>query len=325
MDVYIGIDVACAKGKSLPVVICTKDEDRLVPLPLLKHPAKPPKGFGNAATLDNNLNLLYAKAAREYIKVICDGYKLNPICIGIDAPLRPRASLLHRRLAEQALDKVGISCFKTPSSAEFDTIIQKCLRHLKEGKPVQNLPHSMQLWMLAGFAIADELSLLTQCIEVYPQATARALGVSDKHKSKGGQAEKQLMAIGHHSGWPQTQQDWVQLKHICSGAIHDKVDAYSAAWIASLNKQQRTAYGEPEKEDAIWIPKLDSNGKEKHWDIQDPLSTIESSYEKWCPACGNHLFKRWPWGWDAHAAHTCKGVKGADAVVRKYMFKKLYL
>lgn len=32
MDVFIGIDVACAKGKYLPLVICTKENGRLLPL-----------------------------------------------------------------------------------------------------------------------------------------------------------------------------------------------------------------------------------------------------------------------------------------------------
>ena len=27
-----------------------------------------------------------------------------------------------------------------------------------------------------------------------------------------------------------------------------------------------------------------------------------------CPGCGQKEFKRWPWGWDAHAAHACRGL-----------------
>ncbi len=33
MDVFIGIDVTCAKGKYLPLVICTQENGRLLPFP----------------------------------------------------------------------------------------------------------------------------------------------------------------------------------------------------------------------------------------------------------------------------------------------------
>ena len=32
MDVFIGIDVACAKGKYLPIVMCSQENGRLIPL-----------------------------------------------------------------------------------------------------------------------------------------------------------------------------------------------------------------------------------------------------------------------------------------------------
>ena len=45
--------------------------------------------------------------------------------------------------------------------------------------------------------------------------------------------------------------------------------------------------------------------------------TYESATRKQvaCPACGQHEFTDWPWGCDAHAAHTCSGVDGASAQV----------
>lgn len=327
MDVYIGIDVACAKDKYLPIVICTKDNNRLVPLPLTKHPASPPKGFGNAGTLQPELNIAYAKAARQYIELICHGYHLNPIRIGIDAPLKPRANHLQRRLAEQALDKAGISCFTTPSEQDFLKITAKGRAHLKAGKPVPNLPHAMQLWMLAGFAIADELSKLTSCIEVYPQATARYLGIADKHKTTKGQAEQQLHSISQYSGWPTSADEWQQLSAICYGATHDKVDAYSAAWVASLPERQRVALGKPEHDDAIWVPALKAPQptKEHQTFTESDAHTENAAYQRMCPACGEHNFKRWPFGWDAHAAHRCAGLTGHGTESRKAEFKKKFL
>ncbi len=45
MDVFIGSDVACAKGKYLPLVICSQENGRLVHLPLTNYTLKPPRGI----------------------------------------------------------------------------------------------------------------------------------------------------------------------------------------------------------------------------------------------------------------------------------------
>ena len=42
-----------------------------------------------------------------------------------------------------------------------------------------------------------------------------------------------------------------------------------------------------------------------------------------CPACMEKEFERWPGGWDAHAAHGCKGVDGATPEERKAEFKRV--
>lgn len=44
-----------------------------------------------------------------------------------------------------------------------------------------------------------------------------------------------------------------------------------------------------------------------------------------CPACGTKRFVRWPWGWDAHAAHSCTGVQGETPEQRKKLFKDRFL
>jgi hypothetical protein len=50
---------------------------------------------------------------------------------------------------------------------------------------------------------------------------------------------------------------------------------------------------------------------------QSPMSLL-------CPACGEKEFKHWPFGWDAHAAHTCKGLAGTDPEKRKIEFRNRY-
>jgi hypothetical protein len=42
-----------------------------------------------------------------------------------------------------------------------------------------------------------------------------------------------------------------------------------------------------------------------------------------CPACMEKEFERWPGGWDAHAAHSCKGVQGLSPEARKAEFKRV--
>jgi hypothetical protein len=42
-----------------------------------------------------------------------------------------------------------------------------------------------------------------------------------------------------------------------------------------------------------------------------------------CPACMEKEFEKWPEGWDAHAAHRCKGVEGDSPQTRKAEFKRV--
>lgn len=332
MDVFIGIDVACAKGKYLPLVICTLENGRLVPFPLASYPIKPPRGLGNARTLDDRVNQAFAENVASYIETVCDAFHLSPIRIGIDSPLRPRDNHLNRRFAEQALDKAGISCYTTPSANDFKVIKAKGIAHLEASKPIQNLPHTHQIFMLLGFALNERLSKVAECIEVYPHATVKQLGVADIHKSKGNQAELQLSAMSQYTGWPITNEDWEQAANMCLGPMHDRVDAYSAAWVASLPEMERTCFGDPEKGDAIWIPKVKPiNGiSAKPPTKPNPITKTKqvvsnAENKRSCPACHQHEFKRWPFGWDAHATHKCTGLKAVEPEARKKEFKRRFM
>lgn len=332
MDVFIGIDVACAKGKYLPLVICSQENEQLIPLPLANYQIKPPRGLGNALTLHNEVNKAFANDVANYIQTVCDAFHLNPVRIGIDSPLRPRGNNLKRRVAEQALDKAGISCYATPSTDDFEAIKAKGIAHLQVGKPIQNLPHAHQIFMLLGFALNERLSKLAECIEVYPHATVKQLGVADIHKSKGNQAEVQLSSMSHYTHWPETKSDWAQANAMCLGPMHDKVDAYSAAWVASLPEQERICFGEAGKGDAIWIPKVNPINSSTSKPPTKPKSTTKkkqsvsnTGHQRSCPACHQHIFKRWPFGWDAHAAHRCTGLMEVEPEARKKEFKLRFM
>jgi hypothetical protein len=87
--------------------------------------------------------------------------------------------------------------------------------------------------------------------------------------------------------------------------MHDKVDAYGAAWIASLPDNDRVTLGSPEENDAIYLPKL--NGLSTRQVLHDyrltksemsnvdlsagnPASDSNSQYTKLCPACNIYTF-----------------------------------
>lgn len=332
MDVFVGIDVACAKGKYLPLVICSQESGQLIPLPLTKYPIKPPRGLGNALTLHDEVNKAFANDVANYLETVCDAFYLNPVCIGIDSPLRPRDNRLRRRIAEQALDRAGISCYTTPSADNFDAIRAGGIAHLQAEKPIQNLPHAHQIFMLLGFALNERLGKVAECIEVYPHATVKQLGVADIHKSKGNQAELQLFAMSHYTGWPKTDDDWVQVDTMCLGPMHDKVDAYSAAWVASLPEQERICFGDAGKGDAIWIPRVKPINTTTAKPPTKPKTTTKKKqpvsnvdHQRSCPACHQHVFKRWPFGWDAHAAHRCNGLTEVEPEARKIEFKRRFM
>ena len=58
-----------------------------------------------------------------------------------------------------------------------------------------------------------------------------------------------------------------------------------------------------------------------------PKSAVAApgSHKHMCPACKSKEFVRWPWGWDAHAAHTCVGIEGDTPDERKRVYRDRYL
>ena len=43
-----------------------------------------------------------------------------------------------------------------------------------------------------------------------------------------------------------------------------------------------------------------------------------------CPGCVSHEFQRWPWGWDAHAAHTCNALVAVEPQERKAEYRRRF-
>jgi hypothetical protein len=257
MDAYVGIDLAIAKRKRLPVALCTWEGDRLIPVNIAEGNApEPPRGSGNVAVLDRSKNSCFVEETAEYLRKLEAHFEVSIRRIAIDAPSCPRKETLNRRRAEAALDAARISCFTTPSSTEFDVIREKVKSHLRAGGAESRLPHANQLWMLMGFALFARLCQDWECLEVFPQATAVALNAGMIHKSKRGGIEAQLTAVAKYTGWPASFSNNV-FKGVVCGPNHDGLDAYLAAWVAALPPYDRTALGMP-PDDVVWIPKLES-------------------------------------------------------------------
>jgi hypothetical protein len=334
-DAFVGIDVAFAKGKRLPVCVCTWQDGRLVPVPLRRLGFGPPVGEGNVVTLDDARVAAFARAAAEYVRQACEELRLTPKRIAIDAPSAACASGARRRAAEVAMDEAGISCFATPSADGFDAIREKVRRHLDAGGPANRLPHGNQLWMLVGFALFRELARVAPCLEVFPQATARVLGTGAVHKSRSGGIDAQLAEAARHTGWPTSDEEWAAFEDTGFGDRHDRLDAYLSAWVAALEEKDRRAFGMP-PDDVIWTPLVGEGrfeipaarkkvvARSVRQRGEREAGKLAGGRVKRCPACETFEFMQWPSGWDAHAAHRCEGLSGGDPETRKREFRRRF-
>lgn len=253
MDAFVGIDLAFAKRKRLPVALCAWEAGRLVPRRIAEREApEPPRGAGNVAALEPSSVRRFADETATYLRRLEAHFKVSIRRVAIDAPSDPRPEAIGRRRAEAALDARRISCFTTPSSAEFMAIMEKARKHLRTGGAEARLPHANQLWMLVGFALFERLRRDWECLEVFPQATAFVLGAGAIHKSKPGGVEAQLTAAARHTGWPTSFSNTV-FRGVVHGPAHDGLDAYLAAWVAALRPADRIALGSSPN-DVIWVP-----------------------------------------------------------------------
>ena len=254
MNAYVGIDVACAKGKRLPIMICTRGSAGLRLLPLKEFAHHPPQGEGNAQAIHTAFLQRFADKTAAYLRAIEGAFGVTIRRIAIDAPSRPKTAGYDERECERALRTIGVSYISTPSGDEFEAIRRKVEQHLAAGGSEAHIPHANQLWMLVGFALFGRLRDTWECIEVFPQATAHTMGAARIHKSKPGGVQYQLDAAARYTR-SSGKMIVSELSGACFGKPDDRSDAYLSAWIASLDEHEREPLG-PAGTDAIWIPKL---------------------------------------------------------------------
>jgi hypothetical protein len=250
---FAGIDVACAAGKRLPVDVSVRRAGRLVPLPLRTVDLPVPRGAGNAAALDRAWCASFADATAEYLRAVEARCAVRIVRVGIDAPSAPRRAGTARRASEAELARRGISCFATPSAAECARFTAAARTHLACGGALARLPHANRIFMLAGFALFARLRHDYECLEVYPQGAVAVLGCGALHKSRAEGLAAQRRTMARVTGWRGLMDD-AALRATAFGARHDLIDAFLAAWVASLDELDREPLG-GEPDDTIWLPR----------------------------------------------------------------------
>lgn len=257
-DLFVGIDVAFAKQKKLPICICKRFGPQLIPLST-RVPGLPevPRGSGNRYTIDPVAVGSFAQQVFEYLCTMETHFGGRIKRVAIDASSAPCPSASLRRHCERDLDSRGISCFPTPTEAQVQEIKRKVRLHFQAGGSEARIPHANQLWMFVGFELFRHLRSRWECLEVYPQAIMRVLGIADIYKRKKEGVLQQLRGVSLQTGWDEgaSSSGLIALRSRVQAPAHDAVDAYSCAWIASLEENRREALG-CLPEEVIWIPKL---------------------------------------------------------------------
>ena len=254
-SVYIGIDVACATGKRLPICVVSPAHP-ITPLSVPKHLAAAiPRGVGNQ---EITAAAPFEKAAREVVGAVRRieiemGWRVERIAIDAPASAPERGA----RASETELGRRGLSSFRTPAKGVWAAIREQCAEHIRQGGTAASLPHANKIWMLFGFALFAQLrnDLQAEVIEVYPFAIVRELLPRCQHKSTEKGYRDQLDAVAARTGWDDPAKLEASLKAAVPGSRHDRLDAFMVAWVASLSVEQRRAIGDAKRpDDAIWVP-----------------------------------------------------------------------
>jgi predicted nuclease with RNAse H fold len=200
-SVYIGIDVACAARKRLPICVVSAEQP-LTPLAIPKDlGATIPRGIGNKeVTAVASFRQAALGVASSIHRIAVEmGWRVERVAV--NAPAAPPAS--NSRASENELGRLGLSSFRTPAAGAWAGIKQRCVEHLSCGGSTATLPHANKIWMLFGFELFNSLrdGLGVEVIEVYPFAIVRALLPACAHKSTERGYRDQLNAVATHTGW----------------------------------------------------------------------------------------------------------------------------
>ena len=86
-DAFVGVDIACAIGKRLPVCVCVRGaDDALEILPLRRDFEPPPAGGGNVQALDPTVRREFAQSVLHWLRRVEQAFGVRIRRIAIDAP-----------------------------------------------------------------------------------------------------------------------------------------------------------------------------------------------------------------------------------------------
>lgn len=94
---YVGIDVACAKKKALPISVCVQRGGKLTPLPLRTAAFRPPLGGGNVLALEADWRTDFAARAEHYLREVEKAFSVQIKRVALDAPSEPCQAGVTRR------------------------------------------------------------------------------------------------------------------------------------------------------------------------------------------------------------------------------------
>jgi hypothetical protein len=255
VPVFVGIDVACAVNKRLPICVVSAGR-QLTPMMIPKNlAATVPRGVGNKEITAGTPFRASAHGVASALKSIASHMGWQVERVAVDAPAAPPET--GSRLSENELGQRGLSSFRTPATVAWLGIREKCIEHLNGGGGAASLPHANKIWMLFGFELFAALRqrLEAEVVEVYPFAIVRALLPTCLHKSTEQGYRDQLVAVASRTGWEPTDLE-AKLRATVAGSRHDRLDAFMAAWVASLPEERRCAFGDPGRsDDAILVPR----------------------------------------------------------------------
>jgi hypothetical protein len=255
IPVFVGIDVACAVNKRLPTCIVSAGR-QLTPMMIPKNwTGTIPLGIGNKEITAETPFRESAHGVASALKSIASHMGWQVERVAVDAPAA--APETGSRLSENELGQRGLSSFRTPATAAWLGIREKCIEHLNGRRGTATLPHSNKIWMLFGLELFTALRqrLEAKILEVYPFAIVRALLPACLHKSTEQGYRDQLAPVAFRTGWEPRDLE-TKLRATVAGSRHDRLDAYMAAWVASLPEERRCAFGDPRWPDnAIWVPR----------------------------------------------------------------------
>lgn len=140
VPVFIGIDVACAVKKQLPVCVVSAG-GQLAPLSIPKVlMGKITRGAGNREVTAEAPFRKSAQDVASALKLIAKemGWRIERLAV--DAPAAP--PVMGSRLSENELGRAGLSSFRTPAKADWLGIREKCINHLRGGGRPATLPYA---------------------------------------------------------------------------------------------------------------------------------------------------------------------------------------